>query len=112
MMVVFEMITTEFRNGMQLVVLSPWKSLAGSHTSTVEFIIWIIHLVTTEYSLQATLIESLVMGNEGKSFNQRLNLLPYLWEYRCFFGILTSKAMHLRTPIIIVIGLWLNQRVE
>ena len=89
-----------------------WKSLARCHTCTMEFIIWIVHLVTTEHSFQATLIEGLVMGHQWQVLNQRLDLLPNLGEYRSIFCITTSKTMHLRTPIIIIIGLWLNQGIE
>ena len=69
MVVVFEMITTEFRDGMQLVVLCLWECLARSDACAVERIIRVVHLVSAEDSLQTTLIESFVMGHEGKSLD-------------------------------------------
>ncbi len=89
-----------------------WKSLARSNACAVKLVIRIIHLVTTEDSLQATLIECLIMGHEGKALYQWFYLFPYFWEHWSLFSILTSEAMHLSTPIIIVIWLWLDQRIE
>jgi hypothetical protein len=89
-----------------------WKRFARSHTCTVKLIIRIIHLIATEYGFQATLIKRLIMGYKGQSLNKWLYLFPYFWEYGGFFCVLTSKTMYLATPIIIVVGLWLNQRVE
>ena len=34
---------------------------------------------------------------------------PDLGEYGGFLSILTAQAMHLTTPIIIIIGLWLDE---
>ena len=89
-----------------------WKSFARSHTCTMEFIIRIVHLITTEHSFQATFIESLVMGHKRQSLYQWLYLLPNHRKYRSLFCVSASESMHLRTPIIIIVGLWLNQRVE
>ena len=66
---------------MQLMVGQLWKSLARSNTWAIEWIIRIIHLIAAKDSLQATLIESLIMGNKWKPLNQWFNLFPYLWEY-------------------------------
>ena len=97
---------------MQLMVEQLWKSLARSHTGAIELVIRIVHLITTEHSFQATLIERLVMSHQRKSFNQWLYLCPHLWEHRGIFCILSSQAMYLRTPIIIVVRLRLNQGIE
>ena len=97
---------------MQLMVGQLWKSLARSHTGAIELVIRIIHLIATEHSFQATLVERLVMGHQRKSFDQWLNLCPHLREHRGVFCILSSQTMHLRTPIIIVVRLRLNQGIE
>ena len=52
------------------------------------------------------------MGYEGKSLNQWLYLLPNFREDGGILCILRRETMNLGTPIIIIIGLRLNQRVE
>ena len=69
MMMVFEVVTTKFRDGMQLVVLCLWECLARSDAGAVERIIRIVHLVTTENGFQTTLIKSLIMGHQWQSLN-------------------------------------------
>ncbi len=54
----------------------------------------------------------LVMGHKRQSLYQWLYLLPNHRKYRSLFCVSASESMHLRTPIIIIVGLWLNQRVE
>ena len=78
----------------------------------MEFVIRIVHLVTAEHCFQATLIEGFVMGHKWQSLNQWLNLFPNYRKYRSLFCVTTRQSMYLRTPIIIIVGLWLNQRVE
>ena len=73
---VFKMITTEFRDGMQLVVLCLWECLARGDAGAVERIIRIVHLVSTKDSFQATFIECFVMRHKWQSLNQRLYLFP------------------------------------
>ena len=89
-----------------------WKSTTGSHTGAMEFVIRIVHLVTAENGLQAALVKSFVVGHEWQTLNQRLYLLPYFWEDWCLFRILSAEAVDLAAPIIIVVRLRLNQRIE
>ena len=97
---------------MQLMVGQLWKSLARSHTCAVEFVIRIIHLIATEYSLQATFIKGLIMGHEWEPLYQWLYLLPNFRENWGIFSILACEAMHLGTPIVIIVRLRLDQRIE
>ena len=46
MVVIGEVITTEFGDRMQLVILGLWKSLARGHTGTVERVIRIVLFFT------------------------------------------------------------------
>ena len=46
----------------------------------MELIVGIVHLINTEDGLKATLVEGLVMGNERKTGNLRLYLLPHVRE--------------------------------
>ncbi len=79
---------------MELMILGLWKSLAGSHTCTMEFVIRIVHLVTAEHCFQAALIEGFVMGHKGQSLNQWLNLFPNYRKYRSLFCLTTRQSMH------------------
>ena len=89
-----------------------WKSLTRCNACAQEFIIRIVHLIATEDSFQARFIEGFVMCHKGKAINQRLYLFPHLRKYRCIFSVLTSQAMHLAAPIIIIVGLRLDQRIK
>ena len=97
---------------MQLVVLCLRECLARSDAGAVERIIRIIHLVSAKDGLQTTLIECFIMGYEGKSLDQWLYLFPDFREDGGVLCVLTRETMHLGTPIIIIIGLRLDQRVE
>ena len=89
-----------------------WECFARSDAGAVERIIRIVHLVSAEDSLQTTLIECLVMGYEGKPLDQWLYLFPDFREDGGILCVLTCETMHLGTPIIIIIGLRLDERVE
>ena len=52
------------------------------------------------------------MGYEWQAFYQRLYLRPYFGEYWCVLSVFLAETMHLRTPIIIIVRLWLDERVE
>ena len=97
---------------MELMVLGMWESTTGSHTSAVELIIGIVHLITTEDCFQARLVEGLIMGNKRQAFNHRLYLFPYFRKNRSFFCVTPGKPMNPCVPIIIVIRFRLNQRIE
>ena len=75
----------------------------------MEFIIRIIHLITTKYGFQTTLIKSFVMRHERESLYQRLYLSPNIWKDGSIVCILTTETVNLRTPIVIVVWLWLNE---
>lgn len=97
---------------MQLMVGQLWESTTGGDTGTEERIVRIVHLVHAEDGLQATFVESFIVGNKGKAFNKRFYLRPYLWEYGGIVGIVTAQSMHLAAPVIIIVRLWLNKRIE
>ena len=93
-------------------VLGMWKSTAGSHTCTQEFVVGIVHLVTTEDGLQAALVKGFVVGYQSQALNQRLYLRPDFREDRRLLCIATSKTMHLTAPIVVIVRLGLYQGVE
>ena len=111
-MVVFEVITAESGDGVQLVVLGLGESAAGGYTGAVEGVVGIVHLVTAEDGFQAAFVEGFVVGHQRQTLNEWLYLPPYLWEYWGFFSIVTGETMHLAAPVVVVVGLRLYQRVE
>ena len=58
------MVATFGGYSVQLVVGQITELAAGGGEGVVELIIRVVHLIYTEYSLQTTLIEWLVMSNE------------------------------------------------
>ena len=111
-MMVFELITAEFRNRVKLVILCLWKSLAGSHTSAQEFIVRIVHLIAAEDGFQAAFVEGFVMRHQWQTFDEWFYLFPHFGEDWSIFCVLTSQTMYLTAPIIIIVGLRLDQRIE
>ena len=52
------------------------------------------------------------MRNKGQTFDQRFDLCPYLGEDGGVVRVLVRKSMNLRTLVVVIIGLWLNEGVE
>lgn len=113
MMVVFEMVATGLGDGVELVVREELAEMtAGGPAGAEELIIRVIHLVAAEYGLQAALVEWTVVGHQRQALDERRYLLPHVRENRSVFGILLPQSVHAGVPIIIVVRLWLNQRIE
>ena len=74
--------------------------------------VWIIHLIYTEYGLQTTFIERFIMCHKWQPLYQRLYLRPDLREYWSILCIFLTKAMYLATPIILIVRLRLDERIE
>ena len=99
-------------NGLELMVFQVGLQAAGCCKGVEELILGIIHLIGAEDCTKATLIKWSVMGNQGQSLNQGFYPCPHVWENGSLLGILTAKAVNLGTPIVIVVRLWMNERVE
>ena len=112
MVMILQMIATLGCYGLQLMIRQVWHHPPGSLTGTIEEIIGIVHLVTAEDGLQTVLIEVFVMRHQGKSFNHRRHLLPYLREDRGIIRIHVSQAVNPCIPIVVVIRLRLDQGLE
>lgn len=113
MMVVFEMVATGLGDGVELVVREEFAEVtAGGSTSAKELIIRVIHLVAAEHGLQAALVEWTVVSHKRQTLDERLYLLPNVRENWSVFGIFLSQTVHTGVPIIIVVRLGLNQRIE
>ena len=64
------------------------------------------------HGLQTALVKGFVVSHQWQSFNHWFYLSPYVWEYRCIFSIVAAKPMYLTAPVVVVIRLWLDKRVE
>lgn len=113
MMVIFEMVATGLGDGVELVVREEFAEMtAGGSAGAKKLIIRVIHLVAAKHSLQATFVERTIVSHQRQAFDERLYLLPDIWENRSVFGVFLPQAVHAGVPIIIVVRLWLNQRIE
>ena len=52
------------------------------------------------------------MGYERKAGYLGLYQLPNFGEDRCILGIISTKAMHLAAPVVVVFWFGLDERVE
>ena len=88
-MVVHEVIAAGCGDGLELMVRKPASEMpSGSSEGVVELIVGIVHLIHSEHGLEASFVESGIVRHEGESFDERLNLLPDVWEYRCILSVL------------------------
>ena len=85
---------------------------AGSGQCIVENIVRIIHLINPVNGLQAAFIEAGVVRHKRVIFQQRMDLLPDLWEHRRIFSIFRSKTVHLAAEPLVVFRLRMNETVE
>ena len=112
MVMVVQGIATGFSYSLKLVVGQITEGAARGCKRIVELVVGIIHLIDTEYGFQTAFIKRLIMGHEWQTFYQRFYLRPYIREYGGIVCIFVTKTMHLRTPIVIIVRLWLDERVE
>lgn len=113
MMVVFEMVATGFGDGVKLVVREEFAEVtARGSAGAKELIIRVIHLVASEHGLQAALIEGTVVSHQRQALDERRYLLPHVRENGSVFGVFLPQTVHAGVPIIIVVRLGLNQRIE
>ena len=59
-----------------------------------------------------TFVERLVVCHEGQALDERFYLRPHLRENRCVVGVGTAESVHLRAPVVVVVRLGLDERVE
>ena len=111
-MVVRQVVTTGSSNGLQLVIREVAELATGDAKGIVELIVGIVHLIDAEHRFQTSFVKRFVVGNKWQALDKRLYLCPHLREHRSIVGVGTAKAMHSATPIIIIVGLWLNKGIE
>lgn len=105
-------VSAQLRYGVQLMVLCIWECSFCGFASTIELIVGVGHTVTLKNCLQTSFIKRLIMRHKWQPLYHRFNLPPHRWEYRGCVGIITSNAVHLCTPIVVIIRFGLDKRVE
>ena len=111
MVVVFKVVTATLGDDVKIMMTSrPY--LAGFYEGTVERIVGIVHLIHSEDSLEACLVESLVVGNKWQSFYLRLNLFPDIGEDWSFLCVFTAEPVDSGAYIIIIVRFGMDKRVE
>ena len=112
-MVVHEVISAGCCDGLELMVGEPAAEVtSGSREGVVELIVGIVHLIDTEHGLEAPFVETGVVRNEGEALDERFNLLPDVWEYRCIFGVFRPKSVNLLAEPLVVLRLGVDETVE
>ena len=112
-MVVHELISAGCCDGLQLMVRKPAAEVtAGSRQGVVELIVRVVHLIYPEDSLETAFVETGVVRNEGESLDERFNLLPDVWEYRCIFSVLRPQTVNPLAEPLVVLRLGMDETVE
>ena len=112
-MVVHEVISAGCGDGLELMVRKlAAEMLPGSRQGVVELVVWVVHLIYLEDSLETSFIETGVVRNEGEALDERFNLLPDVWEYRCIFGVFRPKSVYLLAEPLVVLRLGVDETVE
>ena len=112
MVVVFHDVATGLRHGMQLVVGKQGEVSACGTECVVEGVVGVIHLIDAKRRLEASLVKHLVVCDEGKPLDERLNLCPDVREDGSVVGVFVAQAVDLRAPIVVEIRLGLDERIE
>ena len=99
-------------DGLELVVRQGGELATGDTKGVEELIVGIVHPIDAKDGLEATLVEGSVVGHKGQTLYQRLYLCPDFREDGGIFCVSPAKAMDLRTPVVVVVRLGLNEGVE
>ena len=78
----------------------------------MELIVGIVHPIDTEHGLETSFIETGVVRNEGEALDERFNLLPDVWEYRCIFSVLRPQTVNPLAEPLVVLRIGVDETVE
>ena len=93
-MVVHEVISAGGGDGLELMVRKlAAEMLPGSRQGVVELVVWVVHLIYLEDSLETSFIETGVVRNEGEALDERFNLLPDIGEHRSVIRVLRTQTV-------------------
>ncbi len=112
MVMILQLIATGSGYCVKLMILQSWQHTTRNAKRIVELIIWIVHLIDAEHGFQTAFVKGLVVCYERQTFYQRFYLLPYFRENRCVVCVITAQTVYLTTPVIIIVWLRLDERVE
>lgn len=112
MVMVLQVVAAVGGYGVQLVVWKMWKDAARGAERVVEHVVGIVHLIDSEHCFQASLVERTIVCHERKVLNEWFYLCPHLWKDWCFAGVGTAKTVHSGAPVVVIVWLWLDERVE
>ena len=110
--VVLKTVTAFGGYGVQLVVGEMAECSSGGAERVVELIVGVVHAIDTKDGFKTAFVKRFVVGYKGQALDKRLYLCPYLREDRGIVRVLLTQAMHLRTPVVVIVGLWLYEGIE
>ena len=112
-MVVHEVISAGCGDGLELMVRKlAAEMLPGSRQGVVELVVWVVHLIYLEDSLETSFIETGVVRNEGEALDERFNLLPDIGEHRSVIRVLRTQTVDLLAEPLVVFRLGMYEAVE
>ena len=99
-------------NSVQLVIGQLLEQTLGGHAGTIKFIVGIVHLVAAENSLEATLVKTLVVGNQRQPLDKGLYLCPHYREDGCVVSIFMPQPVDALAPVAVIVGLRLDEGLK
>ena len=109
---IFHLETADGGYCVQVMVVQVREKATRGPEGIKELVVGVVHLINPEHCFQATLVKRFVVGHQEQALNQGFYLRPDVRENRCIIGICTAKAVNLGTPIVVVVRLRLNERIE
>ena len=96
-------------NGLELMIRQVSELATGGAKGVVELIVGIVHPIDAEDGLEAAFVEGLVVCHKGQALDERLYLCPHVGEDGGVVCVGIAEAMHLLTPIVVVVRFGLNE---
>lgn len=112
MVMVVKYVTASGGYSMQLMIGQFGEYSARYAQSVKELIVRIVHLIDAKNGFQTTLIKRTIMCHQWQSLNHWLYLSPYNREHRSVFRVLTSQPVYLRTSVVVIVGLRIDEGIE
>ena len=96
----------------KLVVRKELEKTFGRKTCAMELVVRVIHLIATKNRLEATLVKRFVVRDQRQALNKWFYLRPDFRKHRGIVGVLVTKPVDPLAPVIVVIGLRLDERIK
>ena len=112
-MVLREIISAAGGYGLELMVRKRFaKRAARGPAGAIKLVIRIIHAVGLERGFQASLVERAVVRHQGKAFDPRGNLFPYVGKEGGGGRILCPQSVDACVPIEIIVRFGVDEAVD